>query len=132
MDKPETANLSNTSSATDESIDLTGRTIGDYFLIRRLGRGGMADVYLAEQKSLGRQVAFKTLKPNLAHDRSYVQRFDREAKAAAALNQANIVQIYDVGEHSGIHFIVQEYIRGQNLKQYMQRHSVVDRFWQST
>lgn len=109
-----------------EPIDLTGLAIGDYELIRRLGRGGMADVYLAHQNSLNRQVAIKTLKSNLASDKKYVERFEREAKAAAALNQPNIVQIYFVGEEQGIHFIVQEYIRGQNLKQYLQRHSVVE------
>ena len=106
--------------------DLTGRALGSYVLIRRLGRGGMAHVYLAHHKTLDRPVAFKILKPELAVDRAYVARFHREAQAAAALVQANIVQIYEVGEIEGIHFIAQEYVRGQNLRQYLTRHQVVE------
>ncbi|MCP4079044.1 MAG: serine/threonine protein kinase [Planctomycetaceae bacterium] len=106
--------------------DLTGRTLGNYVLIRRLGRGGMANVYLAQQKTLQRPVAIKILKPELATDQSYVERFHREAQAAAALSQANIVQIYEVGDCDGLHFIAQEYVRGQNLRQYLNRHHVVE------
>ncbi len=106
--------------------DLTGRTLGNYVLIRRLGRGGMAHVYLAQQTTLERPVALKVLKPELAVDRAYVARFHREAQAAAALVQANIVQIYEVGEVEGVHFIAQEYVRGQNLRQYLNRHQVVE------
>ena len=106
--------------------DLTGRILGNYVLIRRLGRGGMANVYLAQQKTLQRPVAIKILKPELATDRSYVERFHREAQAAAALSQANIVQIYEVGDCDGLHFIAQEYVRGQNLRQYLNRHHVVE------
>ena len=97
--------------------DLSGRRLGDYQLIRRLARGGMADVYLAEQQSLRRQVAFKVLRRNLAGDETYVRRFHNEAQAAASLVHANIVQIYEVGCIDGVHFIAQEYVRGQNLKQ---------------
>lgn len=106
--------------------DLTGQTLGDYRIIRRLGRGGMADVYLAEQLSLKRKVAFKVLKPELARDKTYVARFHREAQAAAALVQANIVQIYEVGDESGWHFIAQEYVPGRNLRQYIGRHGAVE------
>ena len=106
--------------------DLTGRKIGAYVLIRRLGRGGMAEVYLAEQPSLKRHVAIKILKPELAKDQSFVRRFHHEAQAAAALVQSNIVQIYEVGEDEGIHFIAQEYVRGQNLKQYLNRNGAVE------
>ncbi len=106
--------------------DLTGKTLGNYVLIRRLGRGGMANVYLAQQTTLNRHVAFKVLKPELAIDKAYVTRFHREAQAAAALNQSNIVQIYEVGEIDGVHFIAQEYVRGQNLRQYLSRNSIVE------
>ncbi|MDG2013970.1 MAG: protein kinase [Pirellulaceae bacterium] len=106
--------------------DLTGKILGNYVLIRRLGRGGMANVYLAQQKTLQRPVAIKILKPELATDQSYVERFHREAQAAAALSQANIVQIYEVGDFDGLHFIAQEYVRGQNLRQYLNRHHVVE------
>ena len=85
----------------------------------------MADVYLATQKSLNRQVALKVLRSDLAKDKSYVQRFHREAQAAAALVHANIVQIYEVGEEEGYHFIAQEYVQGRNLRQYLSRNGAV-------
>lgn len=111
---------------TAQPVDLTGRQLGDYQLLRRLGRGGMADVYLAKQGSLRRNIALKILKPDLAKDASYVKRFQREAQAAANLVQANIVQIYEVGELQGFHFIAQEYVQGRNLKQYLNRYGAVE------
>ena len=111
---------------TLQPVDLTGRQLGDYQLLRRLGRGGMADVYLAKQGSLRRNIALKILKPDLAKDASYVKRFQREAQAAANLVQANIVQIYEVGEVEGFHFIAQEYVQGRNLKQYLNRYGAVE------
>ena len=102
--------------------DLSGRQIGDYRVLRRIGRGAMAEVYLAEQSSLARQVALKILKSTLAEDATYIRRFQNEARAAAALVHANIVQIYEVGQLEGIHFIAQEYISGQNLRQLLDRH----------
>ena len=82
---------------TGLEADLSGRLVGDYQLLRRLGRGGMADVYLAEQRSLKRKIALKVLKAELAADQNYVKRFHHEAQAAASLVHANIVQIHDVG-----------------------------------
>jgi len=104
------------------TLDLTGRTLGDYQILRRLGRGGMADVYLAKQVSLNRNIALKILKPELSKDESYVKRFRQEAQAAAGLRQANIVQIHEVGELEGYYFISQEYVQGRNLSQYLGRH----------
>src|SRR6478672_13394799 len=101
--------------------DLSGRRVGDYQLLRRLGRGGMADVYLAEQLSLRRQVALKVLRKNLAGDDAYIRRFQHEAQAAAKLVHANIVQIYEVGCSDGTYYISQEYVPGQNLKQLLSR-----------
>jgi len=101
--------------------DMSGRQIGDYQLLRRLGRGGMAEVYLAEQLSLRRQVALKVLKKNLAGDEAYIRRFQHEAQAAAKLVHANIVQIYEVGCSDGTYYISQEYVPGQNLKQLLAR-----------
>jgi len=106
--------------------DLAGRALGDYQILRRLGRGGMANVYLAEQQSLRRQVAFKVLKNSLANDEAYVRRFHNEAQAAASLVHANIVQIHEVGCLDGVHFIAQEYVPGQNLKQWLARHGTAD------
>src|SRR6476620_7448964 len=102
-------------------LDLSGRRIGDYQLLRRLGRGGMAEVYLAEQLALRRQVALKVLKKNLAGDDAYIRRFQHEAQAAAKLVHANIVQIYEVGCSDGTYYISQEYVPGQNLKQLLTR-----------
>ncbi|MDH3717052.1 MAG: serine/threonine protein kinase [Planctomycetota bacterium] len=107
--------------APNANVDLSGRELGDYHLLRRLGKGAMAEVYLAEQKSLGRQVAFKVLKPELASDQTYVRRFEMEARAAAALVHGNIVQIYEVGHVDGVQFIAQEYVPGQNLAQVLAR-----------
>ena len=106
--------------------DLSGKQLGDYSIIRRLGRGAMAEVYLAEQKSLGRQVALKVLKKELASDPTYVQRFRREAQAAASLVHANIVQVHDVACIDGVHFITQEYVQGVNLQQYVARNGTLD------
>ena len=86
----------------------------------------MADVYLAKQISLDRNVALKVLKAELAKDESYVQRFRQEAQAAARLRQANIVQIYEVGELEGYYYISQEYVQGRNLSQYLSRHGAVE------
>lgn len=86
----------------------------------------MADVYLAEQLSLQRQVAFKVLKAVLAQDENYVRRFLHEARSAAALVHANIVQIHEVGQIEGVHFIAQEYVQGKNLREMIDRTGPLD------
>jgi serine/threonine-protein kinase len=101
--------------------DLSGRQLSGYRLLRRLGKGAMAEVYLADQLSLGRQVAIKVLRSNLATDGTYVERFQHEARAAAQLIHANIVQIYEVGYADGSHFIAQEYVQGLNLAELLTR-----------
>lgn len=113
-------------NSQDVSTDLTGQTLCDYQIQRRLGRGGMADVYLAKQFSLQRNVALKILKPELARDQSYVKRFHLEAQSAAALVQTNIVQIFEVGQCEGLHYIAQEYVNGRNLRQYLDRHGAIE------
>src|SRR5919109_608511 len=95
--------------------DLIGKKLKDFYVLRRLGRGAMAEVYLAQQTSLGRQVALKVLDAELARDPNYVRRFHNEARAAAALVHGCIVQIYEVGHADGVHFIAQEYVAGRNL-----------------
>jgi serine/threonine-protein kinase len=99
---------------------LVGKTLKDYYVLRQLGQGAMAEVYLAQQLSLGRQVALKVLNAELARDPIYVERFHHEARAAASLVHAGIVQIYEVGQGDltpGVtaHFIAQEYVPGRNL-----------------
>jgi eukaryotic-like serine/threonine-protein kinase len=120
--------LTPTSAATETvpDLDLSGRQIGDYRLLRRLGRGAMAEVYLAEQISLRRQVAFKILKRELAKDATYVRRFQMEAQAAASLVHAHIVQIHEVGCVDGIQYIAQEYVAGQNLRELLARRGLPD------
>src|SRR5690242_15444545 len=88
---------------------------GRYEIIRPLARGGMADVFLARDQRLDRPVALKVLFPELSVDRSFVERFRREAQAAANLSHRNIVSVYDFGEEDGVSFIVMEYVDGRTL-----------------
>jgi len=121
--------LSDTAGQPDETSalgDLSGRQFGNFQLLRKLGRGAMAEVYLAEQSALKRKVAVKILKPSLAEDETYLKRFEVEAQAAASLVHANIVQIYEVGRVDRLHYIAQEYVRGQNLHQWITRHGTPD------
>ena len=85
---------------------------GRYEIIKLLGEGGMANVYLAEDVILGRRVAVKVLRGDLANDEKFVRRFQREALAASSLSHPNIVEMYDVGEDNGDYYIVMEYIEG--------------------
>lgn len=94
---------------------------GRYRVLRKIGGGGMADVYLCEDLTLGRRVALKVLLQRFLDDPNFVERFRREAKAAAGLNQANLVSIYDWGEVDGTYFIVMEYVEGETLKDLVRR-----------
>ena len=104
-----------------QELDLTNKEFGDYHVLRRIGSGAMAEVFLAEQRSLGRRVALKILKSELAHDESYVKRFVREARAVAKLNHPNLVQIFQADCIDGHWFIAQEYVQGQTLQKLIQR-----------
>src|SRR5437867_9388456 len=90
---------------------------GRYRILRRLGTGGMANVYLAEDEVLGRRVAIKILNYRHAGDDQFVERFRREAKNAASLSHPNIVSIYDRGEAEGTYYIAMEYLDGRSLKE---------------
>ncbi|MGI8807680.1 MAG: Stk1 family PASTA domain-containing Ser/Thr kinase [Acidimicrobiales bacterium] len=94
---------------------------GRYQIVRHLARGGMAEVYLARDLLLDRPVALKVLFPEFATDRSFVERFRREARSAANLNHPNIVSIYDWGEEDGTYFIVMEYVDGLTLRDLIHR-----------
>ncbi|MDQ3898685.1 MAG: protein kinase, partial [Actinomycetota bacterium] len=89
---------------------------GRYRVVRHLARGGMAEVYLAHDQLLDRRVAVKVLFPELAEDGSFVERFRREARAAAGLNHPNIVSVFDFGEDDGSYYIVMEYVDGTTLR----------------
>lgn len=119
----EDSNANASSGPTPESTigNWVGRRLGDYQILRKLGRGGMADVYAARHLSLGRDVAVKVLRRDFARDADYVARFRREARAAAKLSHPNIVAVYDVGDTSEAHYIVQELIDGQNLRETLDR-----------
>src|ERR671925_861396 len=90
---------------------------GRYRIVRKLGSGGMANVYLAEDEELGRRVAIKVLNERHANDDSFIERFRREAKNAAGLSHPNIVSIYDRGEAEGTYYIAMEYLDGRSLKE---------------
>ena len=94
---------------------------GRYEIIRSIGEGGMANVYLALDTILNRKVAVKVLRGDLAQDEKFVRRFQREAISASSLNDPNIVEVYDVGEDDGKYFIVMEYVEGKTLKQLIKK-----------
>ena len=99
-----------------------GQKINDrYQIIKTIGEGGMANVYLAYDTILERNVAVKVLRGDLATDEKFVRRFQREALSASSLSHPNIVEVYDVGEDNGIYYIVMEYIEGKHLKQLLKR-----------
>jgi serine/threonine protein kinase len=97
------------------------RQLGEFRILRPLGRGGMSEVYLAEQTSLHRQVAIKVLRQELLSDETILKRFEQEAKAAAGLIHPNIVQVYSFGQQDGLYYIAQEYVQGMNLRQLLNR-----------
>ncbi|MGB9866769.1 MAG: Stk1 family PASTA domain-containing Ser/Thr kinase [Bacillota bacterium] len=101
---------------------MIGKVLGErYEILSQLGGGGMAVVYKAYDTYLGRTVAVKMLRPQFCSDPELLKRFKREAQAAASLSHPNIVNVFDVGDYHGSHYIVMEYIAGETLKQYIKR-----------
>jgi len=99
-----------------------GQKINDrYQIIKTIGEGGMANVYLAYDVILERNVAVKVLRGDLSTDEKFVRRFQREALSASSLTHANVVEVYDVGEDNGLYYIVMEFIEGKHLKQLLKR-----------
>lgn len=127
MNSPQEASPDN-HSAGPGPADLRDLRVGEFLLLRRLGSGGMADVYLAEQTSLGRHVAVKVLKNDSLQGRSDVllKRFEQEARAAGGLSHPNVVQIITTGQENNIAYIVQEYVPGLNLSQWIRRNGPPD------
>ena len=99
-----------------------GQKINDrYEIIKTIGEGGMANVYLAHDTILDRKVAIKVLRGDLSNDEKFIRRFKREALSVSNLSHPNIVEVYDVGEEDGNYYIVMEYIEGKTLKQLLQK-----------
>ncbi|HIP71887.1 MAG TPA: serine/threonine protein kinase, partial [Anaerolineae bacterium] len=97
----------------EENVVLNGR----YELLARIGSGGMAQVYKSQDRALGRIVAIKVLHESLTSDPGFLERFQREAHAAANLSHPNIVTVHDIGQDGNRYYIVMEYVEGQTLKQ---------------
>ncbi|HKP86760.1 MAG TPA: protein kinase, partial [Blastocatellia bacterium] len=103
--------------ATEGADPITGKQIGHYKVMALLGRGGMGEVYLAEDTRLGRRVALKLLPAYFTGDEQRLARFQREARAASALNHPNIITIFEIGQSESIHYISAEHIEGETLRQ---------------
>ncbi len=101
---------------TDELPSAIGRIIGPYKITKQIGRGGMGEVYLAQDTRLGRRVALKLLPSHFTIDRDRLRRFKQEARAASALNHPNIITIHEVGQVDAAHFIATEFIEGHTLR----------------
>src|SRR6202522_4698885 len=99
---------------------------GRYRVVSRLGSGGMADVFLAEDEQLGRKVALKLLHRRFAEDPGFVERFRREAQSAAGLQHQNVVSVYDRGEFEDTYYIAMEYLPGRTLKQLIREEAPLD------
>jgi eukaryotic-like serine/threonine-protein kinase len=113
-------------NAEGPAEDYSGRVLGDFELIRRIGIGGMGQVYLARQRSLKRQVAIKILRGELAANVTALRRFQAEAEAVANITHAHIVQVYAIGEDQGLHYMALEYMDGRNLRDELERKGVPD------
>lgn len=100
---------------------MIGTSLGPYKIIEQLGAGGMGEVYLGEDTRLGRKVAIKVLPAEFASDPERLARFEQEARAAAALNHPHIAVVHDIGAEGDTHFMVQEYLEGQSLRERLQK-----------
>ena len=106
--------------------DMTGKILGNrYEILKKIGTGGMADVYLARCNLLNRNVAIKVLKSEFSSDEEFIKKFNIESQAAASLSHPNIVSIYDVGHEGDIHYIVMEYLEGITLKKYIEQNKLL-------
>src|SRR5437763_11070631 len=105
----------------------TGTVVdGRYKVLQRLGSGGMADVFLAEEQQLGRKVALKLMHRRFSEDPGFVERFRREAQAAAGLQHPNVVSVYDRGAYDDTYYIAMEYLPGRSLKQLIRDEAPLD------
>jgi serine/threonine protein kinase len=105
---------------------LAGQTLGEFFVRRLLGRGGMGEVYEADQTALQRRVALKVLREELVKDPTYLQRFQAEARTIARIQHPNIVSVITIGERDHIHFMAMEFVDGRNLRDHISRQGALE------
>ena len=105
--------------ADDRANRIVGKEIGHYQVLSRIGRGGMGEVFLAEEKKLGRRVALKLLRSEFTTNEERLGRFRQEARAASALNHPNILTIHEIGQEGPLHFMATEYVDGETLRQHI-------------
>jgi Tol biopolymer transport system component len=119
IESPAMETAARAAAARGDTFFALGRQIGSYRVKALLGMGGMGEVYVAEDARLGRRVALKLLPPEFTHNAERIDRFEREARTASALNHPNIVTIYDVGQSDGTYFIATELVEGKTLRELM-------------
>src|SRR5215470_6884685 len=107
--------------ADNQESSIIGKQIGHYQVLSHVGRGGMGEVFLAQDTRLGRKVALKLLRAEYTRDQDRVRRFKQEARAASALNHPNILTIHDIGRADSLHFMATEYVDGETLRQHIGR-----------
>src|SRR5437867_2195245 len=107
--------------ASDPAGPIVGKQIGHYQVLSRIGRGGMGEVFLAHDTSLGRKVALKLLRSDFTRIEERLRRFQQEARAASALNHPNILTIHEIGHDGSLHFMATEYVEGETLRQHLSR-----------
>src|SRR6266496_2743821 len=105
----------------DQAVSIVGKQISHYQVVSRIGRGGMGEVFLAHDTSLGREVALKLLRRDFTRNEERLRRFQQEARAASALNHPNILTIHEIGHDGSLHFMATEYVEGETLRQHLSR-----------
>ncbi len=104
---------------------LIGQVLGHYRIIKQIGYGGMATVFLAEDVNLGREVAVKVFWPRPGETRDFLKRFEREARVLAKLDHPNILPVFDYGEQNGFAYLITPYLSGGSLKEMLQKRKVI-------
>ncbi len=105
----------------DQAAPMVGKRIGHYQVLSHIGHGGMGEVFLAQDTSLGRKVALKLLRREFTGNEERLRRFQQEARAASALNHPNILTIHEIGQDDTLHFIATEYVEGETLREHISR-----------
>ena len=121
---PGTRSITRTSSSAQDKM--IGRSVGKARILKRIGRGGMGDVYLCQHPDYDKAIAIKILPPDLTRNEELLQRFRREADSAARLEHPNLVEIYDVGEENSFHYILMAYVDGVNLQEFLDDHGKLE------